>query len=284
MPQLVIIGGSDAGISAALRACELDPSVAVTVVVADAFPNYSICGLPFYLSGETPDWHMLAHRTADEITAQGITLLLNHTARRIEPTQRQVVVEDEHGQGQALSYDRLIVATGAEPHRPAIAGLDLPGVYLLHTMADSFAVHAHLDALEEQRATSGRLTTRRPRAAIVGGGYIGLELADAFRHRGLDVTLVQRGPSLLNTVEPEIGDRIANELRRHGVEVVLGATVGSIVSTRSDDEGDPYTAPFFVEGAQEDGGWVSVAADIVVAPTGVRPVTQLAQEAGCALG
>ena len=286
MPKLVIIGGSDAGISAALRARELDPSVAVMVVVADAFPNYSICGLPFYLSGETLDWHMLAHRTADEITAQGITMLLNHTARRIEPTQRQVVVEDVHGRSHALDYDRLIVATGAESQRPDIAGLDAPGVYLLHTMADSFAVHARLAALDEQQATTRRLLSRRPRAAIVGGGYIGLELADAFRHRGLDVTLIQRGPTPLNTVEPEMGARIADEMRRHGVEVILGATIGSIVATgaKGDREDDPYTAPFFVEGAHDDGAWVSVAADIVVAPTGVRPVTQLARDAGCALG
>src|SRR5579883_3211304 len=120
MSHLIIVGGSDAGISAALRARELDSSIQVTMIVADAFPNYSICGLPFYLSGETPDWRMLAHRTADEIAGQGITLLLNHTARRIEPAQRLVVVEAEDHQTQTLPYDRLIVATGAEPKRPAI--------------------------------------------------------------------------------------------------------------------------------------------------------------------
>ncbi len=280
MARLVIIGGSDAGISAALRARELDPTIAVTVIVADAFPNYSICGLPFYLSGETPDWRMLAHRTADEIAGQGITLLLNHTARRIEPAQRLVVVEAEDHQTQTLPYDRLIVATGAEPKRPAITGLDTSGVYLLHTMADSFAVHARLDALGEHTATRVR------RAAIVGGGYIGLELADAFRRRGLDVTLIQRGSFLLNTVEPEIGARIADELRRHGVEVITGATAGAIggeIATASTGVEDNYVS-LFVEGARDDGEWISIAADLVVAPTGVRPVTQLAQDAGCALG
>ncbi|GAC1391609.1 MAG: hypothetical protein NVS4B11_09560 [Ktedonobacteraceae bacterium] len=84
MTKLVIIGGSDAGISAALRAKEVDAQAEVSVIVADSFPNYSICGLPFYLSGEIPDWHSLAHRTADDIRAAGIHLLLSHTAQHIE--------------------------------------------------------------------------------------------------------------------------------------------------------------------------------------------------------
>ena len=80
MNALVIIGGSDAGISAALRAKEVDPSVDVKILLADSFPNYSICGLPFYLSGEVPDWRTLAHRTIEEIEKQGVRLLLKHKA------------------------------------------------------------------------------------------------------------------------------------------------------------------------------------------------------------
>ncbi len=281
MAQLVIIGGSDAGISAALRARELDPTVRVTVVVADAYPNYSICGLPFYLSGETPDWHMLAHRTIAEIKAQGVNLLLNHTARRIEPTHHHVIIEDQDGQPHTLPFDRLIIATGAAPRRPAIAGLDTPGVYLLHTMDDSFAVHAGLAALDEANGA----TPQRPRAvAIIGGGYIGLELADALRHRGFAVTLAQRGPTLLNTVEPEFGERIEAELLRHGVTVLTGTTVDAITAIPAERRHDDDTPPLLVEGASEDGARARIAADLVVAPVGVQPVTQLAQTAGCALG
>ena len=87
MSRLLIIGGSDAGISAALRARELDRSCDVTVVVGDAFPNYSICGLPFYLSGEVPDWHALAHRSQTEIEARGIELRLDTRVTRIDPEQ-----------------------------------------------------------------------------------------------------------------------------------------------------------------------------------------------------
>ncbi len=82
--RLLIIGGSDAGISAGLRARELDPGREVTILVADRYPNYNICGLPFYLSGEVPEWHALAHRTAEDITREGIDPLLDHTAQTID--------------------------------------------------------------------------------------------------------------------------------------------------------------------------------------------------------
>src|SRR5258708_29851395 len=102
MINLVIIGGSDAGISAALRARELDSAVDVTVVVSDRFPNYSICGLPFYLSGEVPDWHQLAHCTVEEISREGITLALDHMARSIDPVNHIVTVADKEEHPQRI--------------------------------------------------------------------------------------------------------------------------------------------------------------------------------------
>ena len=81
MNNLLIIGGSDAGISAALRTREVDATADVTIVVSDTYPNYSVCGIPFYVSGEVPDWHQLAHRTVEEITREGIRLFLHHTAQ-----------------------------------------------------------------------------------------------------------------------------------------------------------------------------------------------------------
>jgi NADPH-dependent 2,4-dienoyl-CoA reductase/sulfur reductase-like enzyme len=112
MTHLLIIGGSDAGISAALRARELDSSVEITIVLADNFPNYSICGLPFYLSGEVSDWRNLAHRKTEDITQQGIHLLMNHWAEAIDPAQKIVTVKTPNGQRQMLHYDKLIIGTG----------------------------------------------------------------------------------------------------------------------------------------------------------------------------
>ena len=158
MTQLLIIGGSDAGISAALRARELDPAVEITIVLADNFPNYSICGLPFYLSGEVTDWHNLAHRKAEDITSLGINLLMNHWAESIDPAKKKVTVKTPDGSTKILTYDKLIVGTGGTSVKPPIQGLDLPGVYPLRWMADSFAVHKHLtdkSPLSSERATSG---------------------------------------------------------------------------------------------------------------------------------
>ncbi len=118
--RFLIIGGSDAGISAALRARELAPDVEVSVVLADAFPNFSICGLPFFLSGEMPDWRDLAHRTE----FGGIELLTISSARSICFRDRTVEIVGPRGP-RALRYDRLLIATGARPAMPPVSGLDL---------------------------------------------------------------------------------------------------------------------------------------------------------------
>ena len=107
MTKLVIIGGSDAGTSAALRARELNASAEVTIVLADRFPNYSVCGLPFYLSGEVPDWHWLAHRTAEDITREGIHLLLDSTIQAIDPASHVVTVADRDGQAKGQHAGKM---------------------------------------------------------------------------------------------------------------------------------------------------------------------------------
>ncbi len=257
--RLVIIGGSDAGISAALRAREIDREAKVTVVVADAFPNYSVCGLPFFLSGEVGDWHNLAHRTAEEITREGIELLLNHTARSIDPDSRTVLVIDKSGDSRQIAYDRLIIGTGAMPLQPAIAGLELPGVYPLRTMGDSFAVHRHL---QEPSACS---------VVIIGGGYIGLEMADALTLRKLDVTLIEHSPTVLKTVDPILGRLAAAELEKHRVRIINSVGVEAIERT-----GERLT----VHGL---GGFYAEA-DLVLVSVGVTPQVALAQTAGVRLG
>jgi NADPH-dependent 2,4-dienoyl-CoA reductase/sulfur reductase-like enzyme len=257
--RLVVIGGSDAGISAALRAREVDPSWHVTLVCADAFPNFSICGLPFFLSGETPRWESLAHRTRAEIEGRGIELWLDCLAESIDSAARRVQVKAADGSTRTLAYDRLVIATGAVPAPPPIAGLDQPGVYPLHTMAESFAVHEHL----ERR---GPLS-----AVIVGGGYIGVEMADALRHRGLEVTLLEAGASILQTVDPEYGARVQNELARHQVHVRTAVPVQSI---------EPAARGLLVRGAGLD----RLQADLVLVVTGVRPNAALAAACGVSQG
>ncbi|MEH1872125.1 FAD-dependent oxidoreductase [Nostoc sp.] len=259
MTHLLIIGGSDAGISAALRAKELNSKVDVTVVVADSFPNYSICGIPFYLSGEVPDWHNLAHRTAEEITQTGINLLLNHTAKIINPVKKNVQVVDRLGQVQWLTYDKLVIGTGAVPIKPTIQGVDLPGVFLLHSMKDTFAVQQHM-------------TNRQPKSVvIVGGGYIGLEMADALTLRGIAVTVVEHSPTVMKTVDSSLGQLISEELQRHGVEVVNSVQIDSIAQKETQ---------LLVSGS--DGFYKTT--DMVIVAVGVKPLTDLAESASLKTG
>jgi NADPH-dependent 2,4-dienoyl-CoA reductase/sulfur reductase-like enzyme len=255
--RLVVIGGSDAGISAGLRARELDPTVEVSVLVADAYPNFSICGLPYYLSGDVGDWRSLAHRTTTDLEQAGLRLLLDHSALAIDPAAKQVTVTSQHGRRQ-LGYDRLVIATGAVPVRPPIDGLDLPGVHMLHTMADTFALHQAL------AAGTGS-------AVIVGGGYIGLEMAEAFAARGLEVTLVEQAPAVMPTVDLELGRLLGEELRRHDVQVVNDVTVKAI---------HPDTRGLTVAGEPN----FAATADLVLVVVGVRPDTGLAVAAGAQTG
>lgn len=258
MNRLLIIGASDAGISAALCARELSPETQVTVVARDHYPNFSICGLPFFLSGEVSDWHTLAHRTAADLEATGMKLLLDHTAASVDADGHTVTLRDRNGETVAREYDKLIIGTGALPATVGIQGVDQPGVFLLRWMADAFAVDAYV-------------REHGPRdAVIIGGGYIGLEMADSLRKRGLNVRVLEYAPQVLTTVDAELAQIVADELERHGVLESTGVGIQRI-ETRN---GRPFlVGPDF----QTD-------ADLVVVAVGVRPNTALAESAGVTTG
>lgn len=251
--KLLIIGGSDAGISAALRAKELDSSVDIDLVLADDFPNYSICGLPFFLSGETPDWKTLAHRTEFD----GIYIHRSHRAERIDVAGKRVEVSSSSGV-RSFDYDKLLIGTGAHPHRPKLTGIDLPGVFLLHTMKDSFAVRDYLE------------TAKPRRAVIVGAGYIGLEMADALTHLGIEVVVASRTPTVLATVDATFGEAVGEELIRNGVTVCTGVEVSSITQ-------DGTALHVSGRGFEQD-------CDIVLIAVGVEPSVGLGVQIGIPTG
>jgi NADPH-dependent 2,4-dienoyl-CoA reductase/sulfur reductase-like enzyme len=270
--HLLMIGGSDAGISAALRARELDPAADVTVVLEDAYPNFSICGIPYYVSGEVGHWRDLAHRTAADLEATGMRLRLDTTARHIDVPGRKLLVSSAVGGGEELlSYDRVMVGTGAVPVRLRIEGLGDLGpadsVHLLHSMGDTFAVMRTL----EQTAPAS--------AVIVGAGYIGLEMADALTVRGLAVTQLEQLPEVLPTIDPELGTLIHAELAGHGVQVLTGTTVRAITRAEPGQAGR-----LEVRATAPDGSVVTCLADMVLLVVGVRPETTLAADAGATLG
>ncbi len=228
------------------------------MLLADRYPNFSICGLPYFLSGDVPDWRSLAHRDISELEGAGVELVLEHTAERIDAKARTVEVKTADGRHRSLQYDRLVVATGAEPVRPPIPGIDCAGVYQLHTIGDSLVLS---DALAKAPET----------AVIVGAGYIGLEMAEALQARGIAVTVVEQLLSVLPTVDAPLGGLVRDELEGNGVRVLNGVTVTRI---------DEHEGGLVVAGEPD----LVVPADIVLVVVGVRPATELGHTAGIALG
>lgn len=265
--KLVVIGGSDAGISAALRARELDPSVEVTVVVADAYPNFSICGIPYYISGEVTHWRNLAHRTHADLEATGMKLRLATWASSIDVPGQRLTVRNPDGSNDLIEYDELIVGTGATPVRPPIEGLDAldtaDGVHLLHSMGDTFALTESLDRIQPKKAL------------IVGAGYVGLEMAEGLTMRGIEVTQVEMLPEVLPTVEVELGALVHDELVKHGVKVHTNSTVTKVSTS---DTG------LHVDGKTTDGEALTWDVDLVLVVVGVRPDTDLLVQAGAQTG
>ena len=267
--RLVCVGGSDAGIAAALRARELDPGCEVTVVLADGYPNFSICGLPYAISEEVARWQDLAHSSAEDLEATGMRLRTDTEARSIDVATRQLLVNTPDGRDELLPYDQLIIGTGATPVLPPIDGLTpsgttpglgpADGVHMLHTMGDMFAV---LNSIQQRQVET---------AVVVGAGYIGIEMADALTVRGISVTQVEQLSQVLPTVDTELANVVEAELTSHGVEVLTGTKVTRVTldHTRLRVTGDPG---------------LDCTVDLVLVVVGVEPDTTLAQTAGVTLG
>ena len=231
------------------------------------FTSYAACGIPYYVAGLVPSADDLVARTPEEHRARGIDVRTRHEVVAIDTTRRIVRVrrlEDETETDER--FDRLVIATGATPIRPALPGIDALGVFGVQTLADGMAVHAAVDALGESDAVGARR-----RAVVVGGGYIGLELAEALVLRGLDVALVEAAAQPMSTLDPDMGALVADALGNVGIELHLDEPV---------------------EAFETDGGHVRgvltpaglVPADLVILGLGVRPNATLASDAGIAIG
>jgi NADPH-dependent 2,4-dienoyl-CoA reductase/sulfur reductase-like enzyme len=198
-------------------------------------------------------------------------LRLDTTARRIDVDARKLLVTGPDGADDVISYDQLIVGTGAVPVRPPIAGLDEfgpgDGVHLLHSMGDTFAL---MRTLEDHQPAS---------AVIVGAGYIGLEMADALTTWGLLVTQIEQLPEVLPTVDPELGSLVNAELNRREVKVLTGTTVRAVSKAPAGQDGR-----LEVSAVTATGEPVSCFADLVLVVVGVRPDTELAVSAGAKIG
>ncbi len=255
--KLVVIGGNAAGMSAAAQARRLRPADDLEIVAFERghYTSYSSCGIPYWIGGVVDDRDaLIARDPATFRRDHAIEVRTGAEVVHIDLDRHEVHTAD----GTREPFDRLVYAAGAVPVRPAWAN-DADGVFGVQTLDDGDAVRDWL-------------ATRRPRrAVVVGGGYIGVELAEALVRRGLTVTLVEQAAQVMPRLDPDIGARITEAVRGLGVDVRTGVTVEGLESTDRQ-----------IRAVVTDAG--PVPADIVVLGLGVRPNTSLAQAAGLPLG
>ncbi len=259
--RVVVIGGDAGGMSAAAQARRMRPVDELEIVAFErgSFTSYAACGLPYLVGGEVGDVEDLVARTPEEFRATGVDVRTRHEVTGIDTDARVVSVRDlDVGTDASVSYDELLIATGAVPVRPPFPGIDATGVFDLRTIPDAEAVSA---AVPDAR-----------RAVVVGGGYIGLEVAEAFALRGLEVTVVELAEQPMVTLDADMASSVTEALERLGIEVRLGEGVRSF---DVDAEGQ-VTAVVTSAG--------SVPADVVVVGLGARPNAALAAAAGIPVG
>ena len=262
MSRLVVIGGNAAGGSAASQAKKRRPDLDVVMFERGRATSYSSCGIPYWIAGTVESESALIARTPERHRELGIDVRLRTEVVGIDLDRGQVRWRELDGGREGIEpFDDLVYAAGSVPTRPPVPGIDAAGVYGVQVLDDGVALRAEL--------ASGRVK----RVVVVGGGYIGLEIAEASRVRGLDVTVVDLSATPVGTFDPDVGEFIAEAVRDEGIELVLSDGVAAV---EVDAEGRACAVV-------TQSGRV-LPADLVVLGLGVRPNVRLAQEAGIPLG
>ena len=261
--RLVVIGGDAAGMSAASQARKRRNSDELQVVAFERgrATSYSACGIPYWISGAVEAREQLVSRTPEQHRSNGIDVRTGTEVVGIDLAARTVRARGGDGGEYDEPYDDLVYAAGSLPIRPPIPGIDAAGVYGVQTLDDGEALRSELE--------TGRVGT----VVIVGGGYIGLEIAEACQVRGLDVTVIDRSPTPVGMFDPDIGGFITDAIRAMGITLVLSEKVTEI-------EAGPNGRAVAVH----TGTGRRLPADLVVLGLGVRPNVALAREAGIPLG
>jgi NADPH-dependent 2,4-dienoyl-CoA reductase/sulfur reductase-like enzyme len=259
--RVVVVGADAAGMSAASQAKRLrGDELEVVALERGTHTSYSACGIPYWVGGEVDSVDKLIARTPEQHRANGIDLRLRSEAMALDLDRREVEVRDHQGASTyRLGFDHLVLATGARPRRPDVPGVDAPGIHGVQTLDDGEVL---LASLEHQPR----------RAVVVGGGYIGIEMAEAMVNRGLDVTVLTRSAEPMATLDADMGRLVHHALEAMGIDVRTNVELHGF---DIDDEGR-------VRGVRTSEGHFPT--DLVVLGTGVGPETTLAREAGLTLG
>lgn len=264
MKKIIVIGGVAAGPKAASRINRLDPDADITIIERGELLSYAGCGLPYYVSGKVSTQEDLMSTPAGVVRdpvffskVKNVRVLNRTEAVSINPTEKSVRVKGPDGE-QTLAYDQLVMATGASPSVPPFDGLALQNIFTLQKIEDAERIRA---LLAENKAKD---------IVIVGGGLIGIEMAEAFVECHCRVTIVERLPHILPMLDDEMAENVERYLESNGIKVRTGVTVNAFAGHDQ------------VEQVITNQG--SFAADMVLVSVGVSPNVALAQQAGIKLG
>ena len=254
--KIVIVGGVAGGATAAARIRRLDENSEIIIFERSGYVSYANCGLPYYIGGEIADKEDLFLQTPEGFWSRfKIDVRTLHEVTKINRDRKTVTVLDKmSGKVFEESYDKLILSPGAKPVMPDFCIGDCSNIFTLRTVEDTLKIREFTD----------NNPTRT--AVIIGGGFIGLEMAENLKNRGIDVTVIQKGDHLLNTVDSDIASFIHTNLRTKGINILLNANVKSIEKN------------IVITDCKE------IPADMVIVSVGVLPENTLAKDAGLALG
>ena len=259
--KIVVIGGVAAGAKAAAKTKRMLPDSEVHIYTKDNYVSYSACGMPYYIAGDFQDWKQLIVRSVEEFERSGIHIHTRKLVTKILPADKKLVVKNlETEDWQFVEYDKLIIATGAEPFIPDFSNVKSKRIYTLRTLDDGIAV-------KEGMKEAGHIT-------IIGGGYIAVELIEAFVKNNKKVTLIERSQFVLSMLDEDISALVQDYILENSdglVKIINNDTVSEIVGE------DPVLDVITEKG-------YGFETDMVVVASGVKPVVNLASDAGITLG
>jgi NADPH-dependent 2,4-dienoyl-CoA reductase/sulfur reductase-like enzyme len=257
--RLIVIGGVAAGMSAAAKAKRTDRSLNVVVYERGPYISYAACGMPYFIAGDISALEDLIERTPERMAQQGVDVHIYHEVTAIDPETQTVTIHDlQTGRRFVQSYDKLVIATGARAAPSSLPGSDLEGIFSLRPLESGLAVQRFIAQQEPKRGV------------ILGGGYIGVEMAETLRRLGLDVTMIVRsGQVLRSTLDADVRELVHAELEHNRVDVVRSTPVAF--------EGEGRLQAVVTA----DGRY---PCQVAILGLGVQPRVELAQAAGVRLG
>ena len=259
-PKILIVGGVAGGASAATRARRMNEQARIIMLEKDAYVSFANCGLPYHLGGVIQDRAKLLVAKPEMFKQRfNIEVRVRHEALSIDRAKKTVRIRDHvAGSEYDESYDKLILAPGAAPLIPDVPGVRAQGVHSLRNIEDMDRILAQLPSVKK--------------VAVVGAGFIGLEVAEQLKERGLDVTLIEKVGQVLPPLDAEMAEPLRREVLRHGIRLISGAGFSAIREAAGQ-----ATGVVLANG-------VTVEADLVILGLGVRPYNQLAVAAGLGVG